>query len=97
MRATSPLGKGFSTEQIKRLEDSPEGDFLRRFPSFQADAMKHSFAIVDALFGIATKNVTPAQLSTAWVSVLGPHVIPLPDSSHAKRTLEIAPEPETWS
>lgn len=44
--------------------------------------MRHNFAIVDALSEIARKkNVTPAQLSIAWVSALGPHVIPLPGSS----------------
>jgi len=34
------------------------------------------------------KSITPAQLSISWVSSLGQHVIPLPGSSHAKRTLE---------
>ncbi|KAI6036118.1 aldo/keto reductase [Pisolithus microcarpus] len=73
----SPLGRGFLTGQIKRFEDLPD------------DAMRHNFTIVDALSEIAKKkNVTPAQLSIAWVGALGPHVIPLPGSSHAKRTLE---------
>ena len=44
--------------------------------------LKHNFAIVDALSKIATrKGITPAQLSIAWVSALGPHVVPLPGSS----------------
>ena len=67
--------------------------------------LKHNFAIVDALTEIATrKGITPAQLSIAWVSARGPHVVPLPGSScvlisplmpqhsrrgrNAKRTLE---------
>ncbi|KAI6117684.1 NADP-dependent oxidoreductase domain-containing protein [Pisolithus croceorrhizus] len=74
----SPLGRGFLTGQIKRPEDLP---VIR--------AMRHNNAIVDALSEIAKrKNVTPAQLSIAWVGALGPHVIPLPGSSHVKRTLE---------
>jgi hypothetical protein len=44
--------------------------------------LKHNFAIVDALTAIATrKGITAAQLSIAWVSALGPHVVPLPGSS----------------
>ncbi|KAJ8597951.1 Aldo/keto reductase [Rhizopogon salebrosus TDB-379] len=87
--AYSPLGRGFLTGQIKRPEDLPEGDFRRHLPRFQEDNMKHNFAIVDALAEIARrKNVTPAQLSIAWVASLGKHVIPLPGSSHPKRTLE---------
>ncbi|KIK23398.1 hypothetical protein PISMIDRAFT_679360 [Pisolithus microcarpus 441] len=85
----APLGRGFLTGQIKRFEDLPEGDFRRTLPRFQEDVMRHNFAIVDALSDIAKKkNVTSAQLSIAWVGALGPHVIPLPGSSHAKRTLE---------
>ncbi|KAG1756512.1 NADP-dependent oxidoreductase domain-containing protein [Suillus paluster] len=87
--AYSPLGRGFLTGQIKRLGDIPEGDVRRTLPRFQEDNFKHNFAIVDALTAIAKrKNVTSAQLSIAWVASLGKHVIPLPGSSHAKRTLE---------
>jgi pyridoxine 4-dehydrogenase len=87
--AYSPLGRGFLTGQIKRPEDIPEGDFRRSLPRFQEDNLKHNFAIVDALTAIArSKNVTSAQLSIAWVASLGKHVIPLPGSSHAKRTRE---------
>ncbi|KIJ68968.1 hypothetical protein HYDPIDRAFT_81085 [Hydnomerulius pinastri MD-312] len=85
----SPLGRGFLTGQIKRPEDIPEGDFRRHLPRFQEENIKHNFAIVDALTEIAKKrNVTSGQLSIAWVSALGDHVIPLPGSSHIKRTLE---------
>lgn len=87
--AYSPLGRGFLTGQIKRPEDIPEGDFRRSLPRFQEDNFKHNFAIVDALTAIArSKQVTSAQLSIAWVASLGKHVIPLPGSSHVKRTRE---------
>ncbi|KAH7889301.1 aldo/keto reductase [Phlebopus sp. FC_14] len=85
----SPLGRGFLTGQIKRPEDLPEGDFRRSQPRFQQEAMVHNFAIVDALTVIAQKkNITSGQLSIAWVGSLGEHVMPLPGSSHVKRTLE---------
>lgn len=87
--AYSPLGRGFLTGQIKRLEDLPEGDFRRHLPRFQEENLEHNFAIVDALTEIANKkNVSSAQLCIAWVGSLGKHVIPLPGSSRAKRTLE---------
>ncbi|KAI0251558.1 aldo/keto reductase [Lactifluus subvellereus] len=85
----SPLGRGFLTGQIKKPDDFEEGDFRRIFSRFQEDNFKHNFAIVDALTAIASrKGITPAQLSIAWVSARGPHVLPLPGSSNAKRTLE---------
>ncbi|KIJ16831.1 hypothetical protein PAXINDRAFT_168286 [Paxillus involutus ATCC 200175] len=87
--AYSPLGRGFLTGQIKRLDDIPEGDMRRHLPRFQEENIKHNFAIVDALTKIAqAKGVTSTQLSIAWVGSLGPHVIPLPGSSHIQRTLE---------
>ncbi|KAF8123292.1 NADP-dependent oxidoreductase domain-containing protein [Boletus edulis] len=87
--AYSPLGRGFLTGQIKRPEDIPEGDMRRHLPRFQDDNLRHNFAIVDTLTELAKKkDITPGQLSIAWVGSLGPHVIPLPGSSHAKRTLE---------
>ncbi|KAI9460518.1 aldo/keto reductase [Lactarius psammicola] len=49
----------------------------------------HNIRLVDSLASIATrKGITLAQLSIAWVGALGDHVIPLPGSSNAKRTLE---------
>lgn len=85
----SPLGRGFLTGQIKKPEDFEEGDFRRTLSRFKDVNLKHNFAIVDALKAVADKKgVTAAQLSIAWVSSLGAHVIPLPGSSNKKRTLE---------
>ncbi|EMD38423.1 hypothetical protein CERSUDRAFT_113579 [Gelatoporia subvermispora B] len=87
--AYSPLGRGFLTGTIKSLDDLPEDDMRRRFSRFQPENFKHNLQLVDALKAIAErKNITPAQLCIAWVSNLGPHVLPLPGSSHKKRTLE---------
>ncbi|EIW84863.1 aldo keto reductase [Coniophora puteana RWD-64-598 SS2] len=87
--AYSPIGRGFLTGQIKSLDDIPEGDFRRMLPRFQPENMATNFAIVEKLQSIAKeKGITSAQLSIAWVSSLGPHVLPLPGSSHIDRTLE---------
>jgi pyridoxine 4-dehydrogenase len=61
----------------------PEGDLRTRMTRFKEENFKHNFAIVDALKAVAEKkNITPAQLSLAWVSALGPIMIPLPGSSY---------------
>ncbi|EIW85020.1 aldo keto reductase [Coniophora puteana RWD-64-598 SS2] len=87
--AYSPIGRGFLTGQIKSLDDIPEGDFRRMLPRFQPENMSKNFEIVEKLQAIAKeKGITSAQLSIAWVSSLGPHVLPLPGSSHADRTVE---------
>jgi len=83
----SPLGRGFLTGAIRSKEDLT--DFRQHMPRFQDEALKHNLALVDSLGAIAQKKgITTAQLCIAWVAALGPHVIPLPGSSHAKRTLE---------
>ncbi|OJT14576.1 Pyridoxal reductase [Trametes pubescens] len=85
----SPLGRGFLTGTIKSPNDLPAADMRRHFSRFQEENFKHNMAIVDGIKTIAErKNITPAQLSIAWVAALGPHVIPLPGSSNKKRNLE---------
>ncbi|KAI0044498.1 aldo/keto reductase, partial [Auriscalpium vulgare] len=86
--AYSPLGRGFLTGAIKP-DNLEKGDFRLGFSRFKDENWKQNEAIVEALQAVAAKKgVTPAQLSIAWVSARGPHVIPLPGSSNAKRTLE---------
>jgi len=87
--AYSPLGRGFLTGQIRSINDLAEDDLRRRLTRFKDEYIKHNIALVDSLKAIAEKKqITPAQLCIAWVGALGPHVIPLPGSSHKKRTLE---------
>ncbi|EIM92841.1 aldo/keto reductase [Stereum hirsutum FP-91666 SS1] len=85
----SPIGRGLLTGTINKADDLPEGDYRKHFSRFQEGNVEHNAAIVDALTSIAKKkNVSTTQLSIAWVSALGSHVIPLPGSSNATRTLE---------
>ncbi|QRV86075.1 aldo/keto reductase family protein [Ceratobasidium sp. AG-Ba] len=86
--AYSPLGSGFLTGKVK-LENLKPGDFRRGYPRFTGEAAKNNEKVVEALTKIAErKGITPAQLCLAWVSSLGPHVVPIPGSSRAPRTLE---------
>ncbi|CAE6433340.1 unnamed protein product [Rhizoctonia solani] len=86
--AYSPLGSGFLTGNIKPTELSKQ-DYRNHLPRFQGEAAKKNMSLVKALKEVAErKNITPAQLCLAWVSSLGPHVVPIPGSTRAERTLE---------
>ncbi|KAG8742006.1 hypothetical protein FRC11_014546 [Ceratobasidium sp. 423] len=86
--AYSPLGRGFLTGQLKP-DEMRKDDHRSHMPRFQGEAVKSNISLVDALKGIAEKkNITPAQLCLAWVCSLGPHVVPIPSSTRATRTLE---------
>ncbi|EIW74187.1 aldo keto reductase [Coniophora puteana RWD-64-598 SS2] len=87
--AYSPIGRGFLSGEFKKFEDLPENDRRRQWPRFQKENFEKNVVIVDQLQAISKpKGITPAQLSIAWVSTLGPHVVPLPGSARTDRTLE---------
>ncbi|EIW74186.1 aldo keto reductase [Coniophora puteana RWD-64-598 SS2] len=87
--AYSPIGHGFLSGEIRKLEDFAADDRRRMHPRFQPGNLEKNLVIVDQLTAIATaKGITPAQLSIAWVSSLGPHVLPLPGSARTARQLE---------
>ncbi|KAJ7770976.1 aldo/keto reductase [Mycena maculata] len=86
--AYSPLGKGFLIGKYTNRADLA-GDMRSRLVRLSEENMPHNLHLVSALLEIAAKKgVPPAQLCIAWVAALGPHVIPLPGSSRAERTLE---------
>ncbi|KAJ7359101.1 aldo/keto reductase [Mycena albidolilacea] len=87
--AYSPIGKGFLGGKFSSAAELPEGDYRARYTRLKGDTLAHNLRLVSALPELAArKGVTPAQLAIAWVAALGPHVIPLPGSSTAARTLE---------
>ena len=92
--AYSPLGRGFLTGEIKKLDDLPEGDGRRHFPRFQPDVFGQNLEIVTELEKVAKKKgCTPAQLALAWVKHLSgkegmPVIIPIPGATTEKRVLE---------
>ncbi|KAJ7628794.1 aldo/keto reductase [Roridomyces roridus] len=87
--AYSPIGRGFLIGKIKSRADFAEGDFRAGLSRLSDENIDHNLRMVEEILAIAeNKGVTPAQLCIAWVAALGPHVIPLPGSSKAERTLE---------
>ncbi|MEV5143598.1 aldo/keto reductase [Streptomyces sp. NPDC052727] len=77
--AFSPLGRGFLSGQINSAADLPELDGRHRLPRFQPQALAANLAIVDRLRQVAERlNLTPAQVSLAWVLAQGRHVVVIP-------------------
>jgi aryl-alcohol dehydrogenase-like predicted oxidoreductase len=82
--AYSPLGRGFLTNEAATVK-SGEGDFRSHNPRFSGDAFEQNLALVKNLEAIAaSKNVTIAQLSLAWVLSRGNDVVPIPGTKRRR-------------
>jgi aryl-alcohol dehydrogenase-like predicted oxidoreductase len=77
--AYSPLGRGFLTGQIKKIDDLAPDDFRRHSPRFQPDNFARNLALVEHITALARqKGVTPGQLALAWVLSRGDDILPIP-------------------
>jgi aryl-alcohol dehydrogenase-like predicted oxidoreductase len=75
----SPLGRGFLTAKIQKLDDLAAGDWRRNGPRFQAENLERNLTIVRRLEVIARrKECSPAQLALAWVLAQGGEIVPIP-------------------
>jgi len=90
----APLGYGFLTGEIKKLEDIPQGDGRHMFGRFQPENFQKNLDLVDKVKSFATKKgVTPAQLALAWIRAhsntgdVG-NLIPIPGATAARRVIE---------
>ena len=87
--AYSPLGRGFLTGQIKRIEDLAQDDFRRQNPRFQGENFKKNLELVARVEEIAKEHkCTPAQLALAWVLAQGDDLVPIPGTRHPERVEE---------
>jgi aryl-alcohol dehydrogenase-like predicted oxidoreductase len=87
--AYSPLGRGFLTGQIKRIEDLAADDFRRQNPRFQGDNFQKNLDLVAKVEEIAAEHkCTPAQLALAWVLAQGDDIVPIPGTRHPARVEE---------
>ena len=77
--AYSPLGRGFLTGRIRKIEDLSDADWRRNSPRFQAANLKHNLELVDSIERTAkAKRCTPAQLALAWILAQGEDIVPIP-------------------
>ncbi len=85
----SPLGRGFLTGAIRKVEDLAEDDWRRHNPRFQGANFTKNLQLVDAVRAIAEeKDCTPAQLALAWVLAQGRDVAPIPGTRSPERLAE---------
>ncbi len=75
----SPLGRGFLTGQITRVDDLDADDWRRQNPRFQGESFRRNLDLVGEVKRLAaTKGCTPAQLALAWVLAQGDDIVPIP-------------------
>jgi aryl-alcohol dehydrogenase-like predicted oxidoreductase len=77
--AYSPLGRGFLSGQIQKLDDLPADDRRRMFPRFQGENFDKNIALVRRIEELAKRRgVTASQLALAWVLARGDDIVPIP-------------------
>ncbi len=87
--AYSPLGRGFLTGHIKRIEDLAADDFRRTHPRFMGENFQKNLDLVARVEEIAKEHkCTPAQLALAWVLAQGDDIVPIPGTRHPERVEE---------
>ena len=81
----SPLGRGFLTGAIQKLEDLAPTDWRRTNPRFGEKALQANLKLVEVVKELAgKKSVTPAQLALAWVLAQGNDLIPIPGTKRVR-------------
>lgn len=87
--AYSPLGRGFLTGQIKKIEDLATNDWRRHGPRFQEENFNSNLKIVAAVEAIAqAKGAKPSQIALAWLLQKGDFVVPIPGTKRVQYLLE---------
>ncbi|MEH2304445.1 aldo/keto reductase [Nostoc sp.] len=77
--AYSPLGRGFLSGAIAKLDDLAPDDYRRNAPRFQGDNFDKNLKLVEQVKAIATeKGVTASQLALAWLLAQGEDIVPIP-------------------
>jgi len=80
--AYAPLSRGLLSGEISSLDQLGENDRRRDMPRFQGDNLETNLAMVKAVADIAaSKGVSTAAISIAWVLAQGDDVVPIPGCS----------------
>lgn len=87
----SPLGKGILTGAVASTAWFGPDDIRVRVPRFDPDNLAANTALVDHVRALAaSKGVTPAQVSLAWLLLRAPWIVPIPGTRHTRRLRENA-------
>jgi aryl-alcohol dehydrogenase-like predicted oxidoreductase len=77
-----PMGQGFLSGTLKRLNDLAPEDRRRQLPRFTDENIAHNLRLVEGLEAVALdKGCTLPQLALAWILAQGEHFIPIPGTS----------------
>lgn len=77
--AYSPLGRGFLTGAITKVEDLGDKDFRRMSPRFAKQALAANLRLVDTVREVASeKAIAVGQVALAWVLAKGADIVPIP-------------------
>jgi aryl-alcohol dehydrogenase-like predicted oxidoreductase len=81
----SPLGRGFLTGAIQKLDDLDPTDWRRTNPRFQEQALDANLKLAEIVKQIAReKECSPAQLALAWLLAQGRDIVPIPGTKRLK-------------
>jgi len=81
--AYSPLGRGFLTGAVHRLDDLREDDRRRDHPRFTPENIAHNTALLGPIEELArSKSCSSAQLALAWTMAKTKTVMPIPGTTH---------------
>jgi len=77
--AFSPVARGVLANGVRDPQALQEGDIRKTMPRMIGENWLRNLALVDAFNAIAAReDVTPAQLSLAWVLAKGEHIVAIP-------------------
>ena len=83
--AYSPLGRGFLTGAIQKLDDLDPSDWRRTNPRFQGQALDANLKLAEVVKRIAArKGCTAAQLALTWVLAQGRDIVPIPGTKRLR-------------
>jgi aryl-alcohol dehydrogenase-like predicted oxidoreductase len=86
--AYSPLGRGFLTGTIRRVDDLDAADWRRQNPRFLPENLAANLRLVDMIREAArVRGCTPAQLALAWL-LTHEGVVPIPGVRSIERLEE---------
>lgn len=81
----SPLGRGFLTGAIQKLDDLDASDWRRTNPRFKEQALQANLKLAEVVKDFARKKgCTPAQLALAWVLAQGGDLVPIPGTKRLR-------------